>query len=302
MTPVTIDAIDDPRIGDFRVVSDPALMRERGLFVAEGSLAVERLLASPFRTRSLLVTRTALERLAPALGRRATGAPVAGDQASAPDAGTAPPTPDIYVTGSAELRRITGFRFHRGCLALGERPTDGSTPGGLPPPRAGAPVVALDAVADPDNVGSIFRNAAAFGASGVVLSPRCADPLYRKAIRTSMATTLALPFRVVADGDWPAALGLFRDRGARLIALTPAGDAADLESVARSPAAGPLVLIAGNEGDGVSPAVLGMCDATVRIPLDPAIDSLNVATAVAIALYRLRDGAGMAAMAPVADE
>ena len=291
MTPVTIDAIDDPRIGDFRVVSDPALMRERGLFVAEGSLSVERLLGSPFRTRALLVTRSALDRLAPALGRRATGAPAAGDQAWGPDAGTAPPTPDIYVTGSSELRRITGFRFHRGCLALGERPSDGSTPGGLPPLRANAPVVALDAVADPDNVGSIFRNAAAFGASGVVLSPRCADPLYRKAIRTSIATTLALPFRVVADGDWPVALELFREQDARLIALTPAGDAADLESVARSPAAGPLVLIAGNEGDGVSQAVLERCDATVRIPLDPAVDSLNVATAVAIALYRLRGGA-----------
>ncbi len=291
MTPVTIDAIDDPRIGDFRVVSDPALMRERGLFVAEGSLSVERLLVSPFRTRALLVTRSALDRLAPALGRRATGAPAAGDQAWVPDAGTASPIPDIYVTGSSELRRITGFRFHRGCLALGERPSDGSTPGGLPPLRSGAPVVALDAVADPDNVGSIFRNAAAFGASGVVLSPRCADPLYRKAIRTSIATTLALPFRVVADGDWPAALELFREQDARLVALTPAGDAADLESVARSPAAGPLVLIAGNEGDGVSQAVLERCDATVRIPLDPAVDSLNVATAVAIALYRLRGGA-----------
>ncbi|MYD71721.1 MAG: RNA methyltransferase [Acidobacteria bacterium] len=292
MNPVTIDAIDDPRIGDFRVVSDPALMRERGLFVAEGSLAVERLLASRFRTRALLVTESALARLKPAIDASVesslAGAP---SDAAAPSVASAP-APDLYVTGSAELRRITGFRFHRGCLALGERPADGSTPGGLPPPRAGAPVVALDAVTDPDNVGSIFRNAAAFGAAGVLLSPRCADPLYRKAIRTSMATTLSLPFQVAATDDWPGPLERLRDDRARLIALTPAPGAADLGSVTRSSSGGPLVLIAGNEGDGVSQAVLERCDATVRIPLDPAVDSLNVATAVAIVLQRFHEATG----------
>lgn len=273
MIPVTVDDINDPRVGDFRVVSDPALMRERGLFVAEGSLAVERLLASRFRARALLVTENALARLGSAI-----------------EASVAAPT--IYVAGSLELRRITGFRFHRGCLALGERPADGSTPGGLRPPRAGAPVVALDAVADPDNVGSIFRSAAAFGAAAVLLSPRCADPLYRKAIRTSMATTLSLPFQVAAAGDWPGALERFRDSGTRLIALTPAGHAAGLESVAPSAAQRPLVLIAGNEGDGVSQHVLDTCDTELRIPLEPAVDSLNVATAVAIALQRLHALAG----------
>ena len=281
MTPVTIDAIDDSRIGDFRVVSDPALMRGRGLFVAEGSLAVERLLASPFRTRALLVTESALARLRTAIGASAMCSETAG-------AFKADEPPAIYVTGSAELRRITGFRFHRGCLALGERSADGSTPGGLPPPRPGAPVVALDAVTDPDNVGSIFRSAAAFGAAGLILSPRCADPLYRKAIRTSMATTLSLPFQVAAAGDWPAALERLRGDGARLAALTPAPGAADLESVVQSSTGAPFVLIAGNEGDGVSQTVLESCDATVRIPLHPAVDSLNVATAVAIGLYRLR--------------
>ncbi len=269
MTPATIDTIEDPRIGDFRVVSDPALMRERRLFVAEGSLAVERLLASPFHTRALLATRSALDRLEHAVARRESGAP------------------DIYVTESLQLRRITGFRFHRGCLALGDRPATGSTPGGLPRLRAGAPVVALDAVADPDNVGAIFRNAAAFGATGVVLSPRCADPLYRKAIRTSMATTLSLPFEVAATADWPSVLERFRDDGARVIALTPAAGAADLETFVQSCTREPLVLVVGNEGDGVSQAVLDGCDATVRIPLDPAVDSLNVATATAIALQRL---------------
>ena len=281
MTPVAIGAIDDPRIGDFRVVSDPALMRERGLFVTEGSLAVERLLASRFRTRALLVTESALGRL---------GSAIAAPSGTSAPPGVIGPPPDVYVTGSSELRRITGFRFHRGCLALGERPADGSTPGGLPPPRAGAPVVALDAVADPDNVGSIFRSAAAFGAAGILLSPRCADPLYRKAIRTSMATTLALPFEIAGASGWPGSLERFRNAGARLVALTPAGDAADLEAFARSQDQGPFVLIAGNEGDGVSQPVLERCDATVRIPLDPAVDSLNVATAVAIALYRLLRG------------
>ena len=176
---IRVASVDDPRLDDFRIVSDPALMRDRGLFVAEGRLAVERLLASRFRTRSLLVIDTALDGLAPALA-------AGGDERR----------PDVYVADSAQLRLVTGFRFHRGCLALGERPRAEPPDAELPRAAPGRPLVVLEGVSDPDNVGSIFRNAAAFGAAGVVLSPTCADPLYRKAIRTSMGTTLQLPFRV----------------------------------------------------------------------------------------------------------
>lgn len=270
--PTRIATVDDPRVRDFRVMSDPALMRERGLFVAEGRLAVERLLASRFRTSALLLTDCLLPRLAAALASRAGN----GD------------APGVFLADSAQLRQITGFRFHRGCLALGARPerrTAGEAPRPADPAR---PLVALEGVSNPDNVGSIFRSAAAFGASAVLLSPTCADPLYRKAIRTSMGTTLTLPFHV-AD-EWPDALRGVKAAGARLAALTPEPAATDLEAFARRSAGAPLALLFGNEGDGLGPGALELCDARVRIDIEPAVDSLNVATAAAIVLQRLRAG------------
>lgn len=265
----------DPRLDDFRIVSDPALMRGRGLFVAEGRLAVERLLASRFRARALLVLDGALDALEAAAAAGGDGRPL-----------------DAYVADSALLRGVTGFRFHRGCLALGERPAPGDDAGGPPPAAPGRPLVVLDGVSDPDNVGSIFRNAAAFGAAGVVLSPACADPLYRKAIRTSMGTTLALPFRV-AD-DWPGVLRRLRESGTLVAALTPREPAAGVEAFARRAAGAGVALLLGNEGAGVSAAALDACGARVRIDLDPAVDSLNVATAAAIALHRIRASAAAA--------
>jgi len=268
---IRVASVDDPRLDDFRIVSDPALMRDRGLFVAEGRLAVERLLASRFRTRSLLVIDTALDGLAPALT-------AGGDERR----------PDVHVADSAQLRLVTGFRFHRGCLALGERPRAEPQDAELPRAAPGRPLVVLEGVSDPDNVGSIFRNAAAFGAAGVVLSPTCADPLYRKAIRTSMGTTLQLPFRVA--GEWPAVLARVRDAGARVIALTPLEPATEIEAFVRRVrgAATGLALLFGNEGGGVSRTALELCDERVRIAIEPAVDSLNVAHAAAIALQRIR--------------
>lgn len=266
---ICVASVDDPRLDDFRNVSDPALMRGRGLFVTEGRLAVERLLGSRFRTRALLVIESALEVLEASL-----------------TAGRDDREVDVYITDSAQLRRVTGFRFHRGCLGLGERPGSEENTAELPPAMPGRPLVVLDGVSDPDNVGSIFRNAAAFGAAGVMLSPACADPLYRKAIRTSMGTTLQLPFRV-AD-EWPGVLERIREAGARLVALTPLEPAVDIEAFARRGADVGVALLLGNEGDGVSRAALDLCDERVRIDIAPAVDSLNVANAAAIALQRIR--------------
>ena len=276
---IRVASVDDSRLEDFRNVSDPALMRGRGLFVAEGRLAVERLLGSRFRTRSLLVIASALAGLEPALAAR-------GDDRAL----------DLYVADSSQMRRVTGFRFHRGCLALGERPAPGGADAELPPAAPGRPLVVLDGVSDPDNVGSIFRNAAAFGAAGVVLSPACADPLYRKAIRTSMGTTLQLPFRV-AD-EWPVALSQIRDEGTLVAALTPMEPAVDIEAFVRRRAGVAVALLLGNEGDGVSRSALDLCDERVRIDIDPAVDSLNVANAAAIALQRLHATTSPAAARP----
>ena len=268
--PLRIDAADDPRLRDFRNMSDPALMCERGLFVAEGRLAVERLLASRFQTRALLVTDSLLARLEPAL------------DALAHDAAE----PSVYLADSAQLRQITGFRFHRGCLALGVRPDPQPAADVWPPGDPRRPLILLEGVSNPDNVGSIFRSAAAFGASAVVLSPTCADPLYRKAIRTSMGTTLTLPF--AEAGDWPDLLRRVKASGAYLAALTPEPPATDLETFVRRAPGAPVALLLGNEGDGVSLSALELCDERVRIDIEPAVDSLNVATAAAIVLQRLR--------------
>ena len=269
--PLRIATVDDPRVRDFRVISDPGLMRDGGLFVAEGRLAVERLLASRFTTRAVLLTESLLARLEPALS------------ACVSDGGV----PDVYLADSAQLRQITGFRFHRGCLALGARPAPPQSAADLPVDAA-RPLVALEGVSNPDNVGSIFRSAAAFGVSAVVLSPTCADPLYRKAIRTSMGTTLTLPFQVAEE--WPDALLRPRASGARLVALTPEPGATDLEAFVQQSDGVPVTLLLGNEGEGVSSAALHLCDVRVRIDIDPAVDSLNVATAASIVLQRLRAG------------
>ena len=266
---ISVASVDDPRLDDFRNVSDPALLRDRGLFVAEGRLAVQRLLASRFRARALLVIESALAGLEQALA-----------------AGRNDREVDVYVTDSAQLRLVTGFRFHRGCLGVGERPGSEEDVAELPPAEPGRPLVVLDGVSDPDNVGSIFRNAAAFGAAGVLLSPTCADPLYRKAIRTSMGTTLQLSFRV-AD-EWPGVLERIREAGARVVALTPLEPAVDIEAFIRRGAGVGVALLLGNEGDGVGRAALDLCDERVRIDIAPAVDSLNVANAAAIALQRLR--------------
>ena len=145
-------------------------------------------------------------------------------------------------------------------------------------------MLVLEGVNNPDNIGGLFRSAAAFGVDLVVLGPGCSDPLYRKAIRTSMAATLQVPF--VAAGEWPAALSLLRAHGFRVMALTPAADAVPLDDCPRDHPR--LALLAGAEGDGLTPAAMAAADQRVRIPIADGTDSLNVTVAVSIALHRLR--------------
>jgi tRNA G18 (ribose-2'-O)-methylase SpoU len=146
-------------------------------------------------------------------------------------------------------------------------------------------LLALEGVADPDNVGAIFRNAAAFGVAGALLSSHCADPLYRKAIRVSMGATLTLPFARLAD--WPAGLAALRQAGYRLVALCPGAEAEDIvEVAARAPRRPRLALLLGAEGAGLSEATRAAADVEVRIPMAAGVDSLNVAAACGIALHR----------------
>ena len=269
MPVVPVEDVEDTRLLDYRTVSDPRLLRERGVFVAESRFVVRELLAHPrFETRSLLVTSAALESL--------------GDLLEARD-GDLP----IYVGTRQFLHRIAGFDVHRGCLALGIRPArfrDTFLPQ-LPSARR---VMVLEDVGNPDNIGGIFRNALAFGAECVLLSPGCSDPLYRKAIRVSIGATLRLAFGYI--DDWPEGLERLRAAGLTLVALTPEATATDIAVLASRPPRR-VALVVGTEGPGLSRAVVASADVCVRIPLAPGCDSLNVATAAGIALHRLVDDA-----------
>ena len=258
-----MDHADDSRLSDFTAVSDPELARTRGIFVAEGRLVVRRLLtASSFRPRAVLVTPSAMEALEDALPAR--------------------PDVPVYIVPKDVMEGVAGFNIHRGCLATGERPPRVDWRSCVAEARR---AVVLERVGDADNVGAIFRSAAAFGAGAVLIGPACADPLYRKAIRTSMGAALTLPF---ADADpWPATLRDLTADGWAVVALTPAADAMplrDFTSMTRPPR---VAIVLGHEGDGLTEEALAACEYKVRIPIRASVDSLNVATAAAIALYEL---------------
>lgn len=253
----------DPRLDPFRRVGDPVWLAREGLFVAEGRLVVQRLLASArYDVASILVTPAARDALAPAL-------------AAAPC--------DVFVCDGPTLHTITGFNFHRGCLALARRPQ--AAP--LSTLQGARRLVALEGVGNPDNVGGMFRTASALGAGGILLDGASADPFYRKAIRTSMAATLLVPW--VRDDTWPGALAELRAHGFIVAALTPGVPSSTLaEFAAQLSATDRVVVMVGAEGPGLSDAALRMADARVRIPIDPSVDSLNVVVAAGIALERLR--------------
>jgi tRNA G18 (ribose-2'-O)-methylase SpoU len=260
---IEIAAIDDSRLADYRAVARPESIRARGLFVAEGRLVVERLLgASQYVVRSLLLSRAAYASLEGSLTSLDTSVP-------------------IYVCRVDQFLGITGFNIHRGCLALVERPS------GIPLGHilaAADLVVVLEEVVNADNVGGVFRNADAFGAGGVLLTPGCCDPLYRKAVRTSMAATLRVPFARLER--WPAELAALRAHGFTLVALTPRAPGLTLDQFEqRQPDR--VALIVGAEGDGLQPSTEAAADFRVRIPIRPQVDSLNLSVASGIALSRL---------------
>jgi tRNA G18 (ribose-2'-O)-methylase SpoU len=192
----------------------------------------------------------------------------------------------IYLTSHEVARAVVGFDFHRGCVALGERGVEPSLEALMDPPGPRV-VLALEDVSNPDNVGGVFRNARAFGADAIFLSAGCADPLYRKAIRTSMGASLVTPFAHLPD--WAAALARLRKAGYTLVALTPDPFALDIATLGvGAPIPSRVALLLGAEGPGLSTATLGAADLQMQIAMVPGVDSLNVATAAAIALHHLR--------------
>jgi len=260
MAPVRIERLDDPRLADYRSMSDGELLRRRNRFVAEGRLVVGRLIESGHRLESMLVNEASFRALAATCSQLPENVPV-------------------YVCGTDEFAAITGFNLHRGCLALAERPLDRAIDDIV---RGANLLLVLEGVADADNVGSAFRNAAAFGAR-VVLNDTCCDPLYRKSIRTSMGSVLCTPYARMRN--WPHGLTALKNEGFTLVALTPREGAVDLTACERRQPHQRLALLAGSESTGLSAETEAMADMRVRIPIRDAVDSLNVATAAAIALH-----------------
>ena len=253
----------DPRLTDYRNIPDHELLQQRGIFVAEGRLVVRRLLMeSRYRARSVMVTAAAHASLADVLDTRKDL--------------------PVFVVPPDVMNGITGFNIHRGCLAIGERPQALAWRDAVNRART---VIVLERVANADNVGGIFRNAAAFGAEAVLLDETSTDPLYRKAIRTSMGATLLVPFARVAR--CPEALREMQSAGFATVALTPAASAPLLQTTAGQIGTQPVALLLGHEGEGLTDTSLAACQYQARIPIASTVDSLNVAAAAAIALYEV---------------
>lgn len=288
---VAVEDPEDPRLADYRELKDPARQRreaERGVFVVEGRLAVAGLLGSPYEVLSLLVD----ERRA----RRDEALVEAVVAAGAP----------AYVGTRDVLRRTVGFDLHRGVVALGRRPAPEHGPTvarRVLEEAAGAGrravLVVAEGLNDHENLGALFRNAAALGAGAVLLDATCADPLYRRAVRVSLGQVLAVPFARLER--WPGGLEELASLGYRLAALAPDHGRhgqhgpdgpdrprSDLRPWAAARAVTPAVaLVLGAEGPGLSPGALEAAGEAVAIPMTRRVDSLNVATAAAIALYEL---------------
>jgi tRNA G18 (ribose-2'-O)-methylase SpoU len=186
------------------------------------------------------------------------------------------------------MASITGFRFHRGALAAAQRLPAPAVDGLLAPPAS--LVVVVEGVNDHENLGALFRNAAALGLDAVLLSPTCADPMYRRSVRVSMGHVLHVPWTWLAP--WPAGLGQLKAAGYRLVALTPDPAEPSLDQLRGAGPdwlSGPVAVLVGAEGPGLSAAARQAADARARIPMAAGVDSLNVATAAAIAFHRLAE-------------
>jgi tRNA G18 (ribose-2'-O)-methylase SpoU len=254
---------DDPRIAVYRDVRERDLVGREGGFIAEGEVVLRVLLGPRSRcgASSLLIADKRLGRVAPLIDGL-------------------PDTTPVYAASQAVLDAIVGFPLHRGIMAHGLRPAAPDAEALLAGLGSRATVLVLFGIANHDNMGGLFRNAAAFGADAVLLDATCCDPFYRKAIRVSVGAVLAVPFAYAPSGH--AALGLLGRTGFTALALSPAG-AAPLAGLSRTARAAVLL---GAEGPGLPEALLANAR-TVAIPMTAGWDSLNVATAAAIILHEL---------------
>ncbi len=265
---VEIETLDDPRLADYVGLTDVALRRrvepERGLYIAESEKVIRRALAAGHRPRSLLMARRWLSELADAV-------------ASAERDGI-----PVFVGEYAVIESLTGFHLHRGALAAMHRPLLPSVESVVAGARR---VMVLEDIVDHTNVGAIIRSAAGLGIDAVLITPRCADPLYRRAIRVSMGTVFQVPWTRI--DPWPTGIEVLRSLGFCVAALGLAEGAVPLDVFAGQPPER-IALVLGTEGDGLSQRTMAAADLVVEIPMRGDVDSLNVAAASAVAAWALR--------------
>ena len=263
---IHIDSLDLPGLADYSQLTDVALRRKSepagGLYIAESTKVIARALDAGHRPRSVLLQEQwlpdALELLA--------------DWPDVP----------IYVGAASVLEELTGYNLHRGALAAMHRPVLAPVADLI---RGARRIVILENIVDHTNVGAIFRSVAGLGADAVLITPRCADPLYRRSLRVSMGTVLQVPWTRLPE--WDEAVPLLHDAGFHLAALALADNAVSLDDFAIDPPER-LAIVLGAEGDGLSRQALAVADTVVTIPMLHGVDSLNVASASAVALYALR--------------
>lgn len=267
-TLIPIEEADDERLADYVGLRESSLRKrletERGIFIAEGSKVIRRALAAGYPARSFLLAERWLAELADLLE---------------------PLDVPVYLVSEAMAEQVTGFHVHRGALASLHRTQRWSVADVL----AGRRVMVLEDLVDHTNVGAIIRNAAGLGWDGVLISARCADPLYRRSIKVSMGTVFALPWARLPERA--ELTPILHDAGFEVAALALTPDAVSLtEYAARVQQTGRLALLLGTEGHGLSERWLGAADTVVQIPMHAGVDSLNVAAASAIAGYALAAG------------
>jgi tRNA G18 (ribose-2'-O)-methylase SpoU len=256
---------EDERIRDYRDLKDvnlrKALEPAGGLFIAESALVIQQALTAGYQPRSLLLAADRVEEFGEFLA-------------------LVPPGTPVYVAEYDVLESVAGFPVHRGALASMHRPDPRDWSELISDAKR---LVILEDIVDHTNLGAIFRSVAALGWDAVLISPRCADPLYRRSVRVSMGAVFHVPWARIEP--WPSALADVAARGLRRVALTPDVSAVSLERVDRD---GALALMLGSEGPGLTQRGFGEADELVRIPMARSIDSLNVSAAAAIALWALR--------------
>ncbi|RPK79398.1 MULTISPECIES: RNA methyltransferase [Streptomyces] len=264
---ITVDDPDDPRLSDYIGLTDVELRRRRepaeGLFIAEGEKVIRRARQTGYEMRSMLLSAKWVDVMRDVI-----------DEVPAP----------VYAVAPELAERVTGYHVHRGALASMQRKPLPASDELLAGARR---VVVMESVNDHTNIGAIFRSAAALGMDAVLLSPDCADPLYRRSVKVSMGAVFSVPYARLEA--WPKGLETVREAGFRLLALTPDAKATSIDEAAPHRLER-VALMLGAEGDGLSTQALMAADEWVRIPMAHGVDSLNVGAAAAVAFYAVATG------------